>query len=201
MKVLDKSTLLGTGTKRSAYIDPENEDRCIKILDSKDNQRNIRRELVCYRILKKQNISWDMMIQYYGTVETDQGIGHVFDLVRDFDGKVSETLRSYFTDEKKFKTIPNLLEKIETFKKYLIDNKIILADPGLANILYKKSSENDGTFVIVDGVENTDFIPIASYINYFKRKKIMRCIKKFDTKLMAHETYKNFIDKNNNKSL
>ncbi len=193
---LSDSNFLGKGRKRIVYIHPDNSDKCIKISKRKRNNKNIRRELSCFANLKKDNISWNMMIKYYEKVQTNKGVGYVFDLVKDFDGNISETLDSYFNDYNKFILIPDIIKKITNLKKYVFNNKIIFDDPNLKNILYKKISEDDGVFIIVDGVENTEFIPISTYINYFRKKKIIRCLNKFDQKLLSYPVYKDLIKKN-----
>ena len=60
----------------------EEKNRCVKIVVT-GNHKETLREQSYYRLLSKRNISWSMLVQFYGNVETNRGEGAVFELVRD----------------------------------------------------------------------------------------------------------------------
>ncbi|WP_321416500.1 YrbL family protein [uncultured Desulfobacter sp.] len=97
---IQPADLIGTGVHRKCYIHPENADQCIKIV-YRGGQAETIREQKYYRYLSQKGISWEMLAQFHGNIETNFGTGAVFDLVRDYDGSISKTLDTYFnlTDE------------------------------------------------------------------------------------------------------
>lgn len=174
---------IGNGTNRACYQHPDDESKCVKVTISDDFTES-NREKKYYTLLERRGISWEMVARYYGTVETDMGEGLVFDLIRDADGTVSKPLVHYFATESLTAELEDPIGKFHALKHYLVEQKIIVKDLGIYNILYQKlGSENDGgKFMIIDGVTNNDFLPFATYIDYFAVKKIQRRWERFAQK-------------------
>jgi len=193
MKKLLDSSLLGRGTKRLVYIDPDDNSKCIKILLGKASIRDAKREEKYFNYLQKKEISFDHLVSYYGKIETNKGEGYCFDLCRDFDGKISGTLASYLNNNKKFILLKNILEEIQILKTYIEKNRIFVGDPNLKNILYQRLSSNTGKLVIVDGIGNSELIPVSNYIDYFAKRKINRIFQRFYKKLLKHKNYRDLI--------
>ena len=70
---------------------PTDRSMCVKIIVNGDGEES-QRELKYYQHLSKRNISWDMLPEYYGKVETDKGPGDLWELVSDYDGNPSKSL-------------------------------------------------------------------------------------------------------------
>ena len=77
---LDKSSLVGKGLHRECHRHPENKNLCIKVVVA-GNADESQREKKYYSQLEKRGISWDMIPKFYGDLETNLGLGSVFDLV------------------------------------------------------------------------------------------------------------------------
>ncbi len=201
---LNENLLLGKGTKRFVYIHPNDNTKCIKILKSPDSKKAVKRELNEYKKLVKRDISWKMLSKYYKKVKTNLGDGYIFDLIRDYDGEISKTLPYYLNDKHNFKNIINPTQCIQNFKDYILKNSIVVGDISFANIVYQRVSSVDGKFVVIDGVENSEFIPIATYVNHFREKKIKRKLARVDKNLKKYQVYLDYLNKNqtpnNNKS-
>jgi len=103
------------------------------------------------------------------------GPGAVFDLIRDHNGNVSNSLKHYLADRDYVaKNKQHILLALAHLKLYLLENNIISMPIKPKNILYQLKSDGTGTLHIVDNIGNADFIPIASYFYYFGNRKIIR---------------------------
>ncbi|WP_320040995.1 YrbL family protein [uncultured Desulfobacter sp.] len=180
---IQPADLIGTGVHRKCYIHPENADQCIKIV-YRGGQAETIREQKYYRYLSQKGISWEMLAQFHGNIETNFGTGAVFDLVRDYDGSISKTLDTYFnlTDETTV-SYSNVIQCLYELKHYLLEYNIITMAFKPKNILYKRLSQTTGRCVIIDNIGNSDFIPICTYNKFLGNKKILRKWKRFEKAL------------------
>jgi len=84
---LDDSLLVGEGLTRSCYRHPSKEWLCVKV--EKERYHNVTlREISFLKRFERRGISWDMVSEYYGRIDTDKGTGYMFRLIRDEDGSV-----------------------------------------------------------------------------------------------------------------
>lgn len=163
---VDKSILIGRGRHRECYRHPENENLCIKV-DVFGNGQESQREKKYYRHLEKRKISWDMIPMFHGTIETNMGIGSVFDLVLDHDFTVSRTLRYYLSSNKKTeKYYTGLSNSLYLLKDYLLQQRIITMTLKPKNILCKKMKPGSFRLFVVDNIGNSDFIAICNYSRF-----------------------------------
>ena len=177
MKILTTKNFIGEGRCRSAYIDPNDKNKCIKVVHNLNRKKcfgESNKEAKYFKYLNKKNIDWSMIPKYYGEVTTNKGKGLVFELIRDFDGEISKSLEYYFETEEKMKLIPKPMQKLHELKEYVITNKILSRDIRFHNILYKKISNKDGVYVLIDGVSNSEFIPLSQWFSTLNKAKILR---------------------------
>ncbi|MEE4358685.1 MAG: YrbL family protein [Desulfococcaceae bacterium] len=184
---MDKSLLFGKGLHRECYVHPRDEHKCIKIVVS-GGMRETEREEAYYKRLAKRNISWAMLPRFYGTVRTDRGRGAVFELIRDDDGNISETLKYYLQNRKKEQPVPeNLANMLHSSKAYLIREKIVTMTLKAKNIVIQRKADNKDKLVIIDNIGHDDFIPICDYMDFPAVRKIHRRWNRFEKSLQ--ETY------------
>ena len=170
---LEDSDLIASGKARQVYQHPEFDNLCVKVLFPESSDKMQRRECSYFKSLQRRNTDLSMVAQIRGVVNTNRGQGVVYDLVKDFDGSVSRTLRHYlFKHEESFNQLA--IETIEAIKKYLYDNAIVCYDLNTSNILLQRVDEQTYRGVIVDGIAHKDFIPLCNYSVSFSRKKIKR---------------------------
>lgn len=185
MVKIDKSLFIGKGAHRECYRHPEHGTLCVKVVVS-GHAKESNREKKYYRHLEKRGISWDMISRYHGDVETDMGVGAVFDLVLDEDAAISKTLGHYLSSEdeteKYYDSLSNALLRL---KKYLFDNRIITMNLDPSNILCRKSASGISDLCIIDNVYNTEFIPVSTYITFFARIKLNRKWRRFEKRLLS----------------
>lgn len=183
MIILNSDNYIGKGKVRRCYF---NEDKCIKIFHEGEDIRvdTIWKEIrELNRMASKKNANL-IIPKYHGTAETNLGEGHVFDLVKDYDGAVSPTFKSYIA---KFPEEAYLLR--DTVHNALIKAAPVLYDISLENVLIQTSAMGEKHIAVIDGFGEDTFIRINTMIPFLARKKIKRKFKKFDSRL------KKFVEK------
>jgi hypothetical protein len=172
MITLKPSAMIGKGLHRECFIHPEDINKCIKVVVN-GNQQETEREQSYYNFLQKKKIAWDMLPKFYGNIETNMGLGAVFDLIRDHNGQVSKSLKHYLKDK----------EFVDLHRQKLLKYNIITMPIKSKNILYQQTSEKTGTFHIIDNIGNADFFPLATYSSLLGNNKILRRWNRFYSNL------------------
>ncbi|MGB5919242.1 YrbL family protein [Arcobacter sp.] len=171
MYFLNEELFVNKGTNRICYKDPTDSSKCLKI-DIRENKET-KRELKYYKRLEKNNISFKMLSKYYGTVETNYGKAEVFELIRDYDGKISQEVDKYLNDSnKKIEELEKILKNIPLLKKYIYENRIYVKDLNTVNIMYQKSKDSNERLVIIDGLAHSNYNPFLYRFDLFILKKI-----------------------------
>lgn len=190
---LQTQVLVGKGLHRECYVHPENNNLCIKIVVN-GGAKETRREQTYYRLLQKRNIDWEMLPRFYGEVETNLGVGAIFDLIRDSDGQVSRTLEYYLEPVPLIKLDDQELQRsLSCLKNYLIEQNIMTMTLKSKNIVYQRREGQNDLCIIIDNIGNSDFVPISSYNRFFGCKKITRKWARFIAVTLKHE-YPEFRD-------
>ena len=178
--ILNDSLLINTGTNRACYLHPRDDLMCIKITISNTNKET-KREVRYYNYLHKKGVSYDMLAEYYGKVKTNLGVGECVELIKDYDGSISQELDKYLdkelSDNEKI-YIRNLLVELE---KYLLKEKIYVKDLNSVNVAFQKlDSKGNSRLVIIDGLAHSWYIFILSrFVNTFLIGKIKQSWKQF----------------------
>jgi hypothetical protein len=179
----------GKGLHRECYVHPEDDKKCIKVIvhgDTKESQR----EKSYYAFLSKRNISWEMLPKFYGEVKTDKGNGFIFDLIRDFNGRISKTLTHYLSiSDNQPPLLENILKALKALKLYLLKERIIVMTLKTDNIVFQKTNQTQGKLIIIDNIGNSEFFPISDYINFVANKKINRKWNRFENSLLQDYTH------------
>ena len=179
MIVLDKDLFIGKGAHKNCYIHPLNENLCIKVSREK-REKIVEKEIKYYKFLKKTGFDSSIIPKYFGTVETNFGKGHVFELIRDYDGKISKPVDYYL---KKKDLYPDFLENFSALRKRMYKNNLITRKLKERNLLFKKFDEKKGEIVIIDDIGPSELIPIGLYFSFFAKKKIKRKLEEFKKKI------------------
>ena len=183
MLKLESSQLIGRGLRRECYFHPEDNTRCVKVVVAGDQKETVR-EQSYYRLLEKRGISWDMLARFYGNIETNRGPGAVFELIRDYTGKVANTLKYYFSNDHESELDYRLLTRLlPELKQYLLQWKIVTMSIRAQNIVYRRINPAEAKLVIIDNIGNSDFIPICNYVDRMAIRKINRKWRRFEITL------------------
>ena len=182
---LNPTKIIGKGLHRECFVHPLDPDLCIKIVVAGSINEN-HREASYYRRLAKRGISWEMLTRFHCLVATNLGEGAVFDLVRDYEGGVSNTLAHYLDTASPGNAFGTALgDALARLKAYLLENRVITMTLKPKNILFRLDGPNDGTLVIVDNIGNSDFVPIADYSAALARRKMRRKWRRFEASLLS----------------
>ena len=174
--ILDKaSDLVGSGKERNCFVHPSEPHIAIKI-NRGEVKKQMSRELKFYRTqLKRKNSNCKHIPQYFGEIETNYGEGHMFELVRDFDGNISKSLLEYLEEGV---PLNGFESDLRILKQSLLGEQIIFNhDMYSGNILYKKTSEEEGYLVVIDGLGDTVLI---NWLNLFKRHRIKKIKRRWE---------------------
>ncbi len=191
---ISDSHLIGKGSERGCYVHPENSTRCIKINHSSVTKQSDN-ELEYLTSLQKRNISWQHIPQFYGIVQTNLGDGMVYDLIRDHDGEVSNTLAHYLRGDTNGAEAREIVAALKEFRHYLLSQHIMVRDPNATNFALQKCSRDRMQLVLIDGIGNANFAPLLNRLNWFVKIKIRRKWRHFEHSLLSKHPHNKSMEK------
>ena len=177
---IDENLFYGQGTHKKCFIHPKNDRLCIKIAYNRGGQKDLLREINYLKVLQRRKKDYSILPQYYGEVKTNLGTGYVYELIKDYNGNTSSTLRDFITSETSFKTNYKLIAQLlKDLKCNLYKNEIITMVLFPENILFQKLSEDNYKLRIINDMGSGVLVPLEYYFDYFAHQKIIRRWKKF----------------------
>lgn len=184
MLKISEKLLLGEGGTKVAYRHPEDSDICVKFpsINKKRAQVDLLREI---KYLKKHQDRLPFLAQYIDEVETNQGTGYMYQLIRNEDGSPSKDLTHHLNDLDKV----CLKKKIVKIYHALIEEHALMSDMQLANIFIIEKLSGDYDLCFVDGFGNSDFIKICDVSKFFFMNKLNRKFEKLFRKLGMEEEF------------
>lgn len=192
--------VIGEGFERICYQDPANPVRCIKII-RKAHYKQTQREIVYFRYLVRRGIPFDHLPKFYGEIRGSHNklIGIEQELIYDIplssadtvkkqntSIRPSKTIRQYLSETLSAQQISEFLKALDTLKCYLLRYNILALDINHNNIVVQNTG-NGIRLVLIDGVYNTEWLPISQYFRFFGSRKILRRWNRFISAL--HEIY------------
>ncbi|MXW08036.1 MAG: hypothetical protein F4Z87_07970, partial [Gammaproteobacteria bacterium] len=184
------------------FVHPDDSNKCIKVL-REDRTPQTRRqltkgikklrpakhwddqkkELSAYRQLlaRETPTLWRHIPEFFGSVETDLGLGIVTRIFRNFDGNFPRNLEQ---------EVPHgiddaLKNGIENFKSWLRHELVVTRDLLPHNIIVVRDSLEHCRLMIVDGLGNSEWIPVSTWFRSFARRKIERKLFRFDHRVAS----------------
>lgn len=195
MLQLSALTPLGTGRHRQCFLHPTHSDRCIKIVYNQESggDKELNRELNYYAHLEGRLEDWDGLPRYYGTVNTDLGMGYVYDIIKDVDGTASTSLTEFARECQQNGNLALLDKVLFRLQDYLQRNRIVTMTMKPQNILCQHRGLDDIMPVVVDNIGESTFIPLATWSNWFCARKQQRLWRRFirDSLFTGTEAQKN----------
>ena len=171
--------LLGKGCHKACWIDPRDEQRCVKVAYSLPDM-DIRREMKYRRVRRWRNKKSDLLPHFYGMVDTNRGKGFVYERIVDYDGHSSLELGEWLNKERERRgrgMKPVNVERIlATFRDRWIADGIIMYNTQVENIMVQQLSANWGEvrLRIVDNIGTHSALPIFFFWDYMARKSVRR---------------------------
>ena len=178
--VLDDKDFVGKGCHKLTYIYPGDKKKCIKVIYNKDGITDINRELKYRKYRDDHKLTSTILPGYYGTVETDKGLGYIFEYVCDYDGKISKTLMDYVHDEKMLiRDYDKLMPLMAQLKKQLWSDKIISMNITPENIVFQETAPGELKLYLITDLGVGEIFPFVLYFDSLAYKKIQRRWDKF----------------------
>ena len=177
---LTEENILGRGTNKIVYYHPEDADKCIKFSLDKSDETDMQHELRFRRICKDMIARSTLLTKYYGTVDTNLGTGHVFELVRDYDGRLSETFLELLLREK---TSPAVYKALAMFKEKLFEEQVITYKIFPDNFMIQRISAQESRIRIIDGIGMHVLFPLAYYSKTIAHRRQKRIWEEFVKRL------------------
>lgn len=134
MIFLEEHHLISQGEDRRCYVHPEAPDKCIKVTFSQ-NPVQSQKEAAYYQHLIRRKVSFRRLSRFYGRIPTNNGKGFVFELIRDCDGSISETLLHYLRMDSEL--LPRIRQDLFHLKNYLVEEGINIRDLKADNFAYR----------------------------------------------------------------
>ena len=142
---LTKEYFIGEGAHKAVYMYPKDASLCIKVLFEYPDI-DLERELDYRRSRERRKLSTTLLPKYFGTVNTNIGMGYVFERVRDSDGSTSVTLEEFLNSMTvSLENSKMVFELLANFKRDLFKEKIITRNLVPINLLVQK---NEGSMKI-----------------------------------------------------
>lgn len=172
--VLHKDLFVSMGASRECYVHPADPNKCIKVdIDAADNgSERSRYELAVYSMLKEKLNGYIVNYDDH-LIQTDRGSGLVCELLRDEDGRISESLASYM---KRGGISPDLKQQMDRFFELLFADDLYFYDFNLKNfIIQKKSTGEFLKYIDIKGYRRTKaLIKMENIFKFSARGKMKR---------------------------
>ena len=135
--------VIGVGHHRACSIHPQDASKCIKVIYNPSDRasQETQREISYYEHLEKYLKDWRGLPKYYGQVQTNLGLGYIYDRSVDFDGQPSQTMEQRYVKNSSSDQRSEMEKLIVDLKNYLRENHIVTMSLKPYNILCHRLSE------------------------------------------------------------
>ncbi len=171
---INEELFIGSGGHQATYIHPLDATKCIKIPHDK-NDGDVRKEMRYRKSCAKKLANSKLITAFFGTIETNLGLGYIFERVIDYDGKTSLDMKKFLP-----KTPQNAknLQKIWTilliFKSDFLRENIAIVDTDIENFMVQEISPNNFRVRIVDNIGTPVLIPLVYWFEFAAAWKAKR---------------------------
>jgi PhoP regulatory network protein YrbL len=210
IKLSDRDPI-AQGTRQLVFEHPTESGTLIKVLrpESFDEMGNLtdqrwinkfrkasalapfKREFAEFIDLKARNQSpgIDLPLCYIqGIVQTDIGLGFLYEKIADPDGSLSMTI---WDIAKHGLATQQHIRDLEPFFKSLEDNHVVVGDLNAKNIVYQKRPDGSARYVGIDGLGSKQMIPLRMWFKSQNTNKIKqvhgRCTRRLQRSIDAKE--------------
>lgn len=184
--------IIGRGTERTCYQNPQDPTRCVKIARS-DRTKQTLREIDYFSYLAGKGVPFDHIPRFYGKVRTADSVGIEQELVvdritTDATGQTSQiihspTVRQYLASRRTPAEIAAFWQAAGELKEWLLKYNVLALGIDHNNVVVNRTADGSIRLILIDGVYDTEWLPVSKYIPFFGRKKILRRWARFIDKL------------------
>ncbi|WP_310621480.1 YrbL family protein [Flexibacterium corallicola] len=201
MIILQDGNRLASGTKRDVYIHPHDNLKCIKVdrgvLARAESGTNHEAAFYSYMYSKRGKVDFKALSSYYGTVQTNMGVGTVFALIRDEDTQepsktlYHEMLRDHSEEEKAKHS-----RALKTFRRKLLRDGVLCRDLAYLNVCVQKKTNGDYQYFVIDGMGHPRYRGYSRLATFFTmlgkiRKKKMTSYRKLKSACLNYKVSQN----------
>ncbi|MBO8415096.1 MAG: hypothetical protein IAB19_01785 [Proteobacteria bacterium] len=178
-KNLQGLKIIGQGNERICLLDPH-EPEVVYKLSLKKRSRQSRREIVYFELLKRRQVPFTHIPEYYGAFKAGDYIG----LIQEHLGNNAQYLMNSLEDELRGRGQCGISEEqlqsaFEELKAYLLEYNVLPSDLLVHNVLVKKKrSDGSLSLYIIDGFGSHNFIPLNNYSRTLGRRTILHQCRK-----------------------
>lgn len=188
MSILEirQELFIGAGGHQATYIHPVDKTKCIKIPhtpDDGDVRKEMRYRKMCARKLENSRL----VTEFFGTVETNLGLGYVFERVLDFNGKTSKDLKDFLPQTAPdTQTLQRIWTILLNFKSDFLRENIAIVDTDITNFMVQEPAPGSYRVRIVDNIGTPVLIPLVYWFEFAAAWKAKRYWNKIVDWLAAH---------------
>lgn len=186
---LSDKLFIAKGVHKAVYKHPSNTRYCIKVTFT-FRDTDIERELLYRKALKIRNKKPSLLPEYFCSVETNLGPGHVFEYIVDYDNQPSLELKSVFEKNLDVREIFRVtpLEFVRNFREMLLAQKIVVSDVDPSKFMVQRISADRFTFKVVDNIGSPVMVPLAYYFDFVAERRIAKYWNRFIDECKLHYT-------------
>ena len=176
MSILEikKELFIGAGGHNATYIHPLDKTKCIKIPHD-PNDGDVKKEMRYRRMCAKKLAKSRLVTEFFGTIETNLGLGYVFERVLDYNGQTSKDLRDFLPKTKPDSTT---LQRIWTillnFKSDFLRENIAIVDTDIENFMVQEATKGSFRVRIVDNIGTPVLISLVYWFEFAAAWKAKR---------------------------
>ncbi|MBR2773658.1 MAG: hypothetical protein IKD73_01555 [Selenomonadaceae bacterium] len=171
---INEELFIGSGGHQATYIHPIDATKCIKIPHSKDDgdvRKEMRYRRMCAAKLKQSRL----VTEFFGTVETNLGLGYVFERVLDYDGKTSLDMKKFLpTTKPDAQTLQRIWTVLLNFKSDFLRESIAIVDTDIENFMVQEHAPGAYRVRIVDNIGTPVLIPLVYWFDFAAAWKAKR---------------------------
>lgn len=166
---INEQLFIGSGGHQATYIHPNDATKCIKIPHMKDDG-DVRKEMRYRKICAKKLAKSKLVTEFFGTIETNLGLGYVFERIFDYNGKTSRDMKNFLP-----KTAPEVVQRVlSDFKSDFLRENIAIVDTDIENFMVQELKPNVYRVRIVDNIGTPVLIPLVYWFEFAAAWKARR---------------------------
>lgn len=166
---INEELFIGSGGHQATYIHPTDNTKCIKIPHMKDDG-DVRKEMRYRRTCKKKLAESKLITEFFGTVETNLGVGYIFERIFDYNGETSRDMKKFLPQ-----TAPDVVQRVlSDFKADFLRENIAIVDTDIENFMVQEISPEVYRVRIVDNIGTPVLIPLVYWFEFVAAWKARR---------------------------
>ena len=178
---LTTDLFIAKGSHKQCFRHPQNNRLCIKVPYNAPGQTDLNREIYYLtHILKQRGEQSGVLPRYYGPVKTNLGVGHVFDLICDTDGKISPNIEQILTDPAlTTQQLQAIHQHLFVLRDHILQYRLICMSMYPENILYQQLDADTFRLMLINDMGSSSSFPFEYYLPFLAKTKIKRYWNRF----------------------